>query len=110
MTALDTLLQNSSSFLTVGLEGYTLTTCAIDEDKNITPLGTTTTTSLVSATLNKIEVNDNLLSVREAQSYVQSMSDEQLQAFDELLHEKELTFEIPDQIGKETEKIYIKKS
>lgn len=89
MTALETLLYNSLDLATLGTELYCTTTCldSVDDD-----MRSTTIVCSVTTALNNIQVPDNVMLVRDAQSYVESMSTEELITLENLLEEKEFTF------------------
>lgn len=108
MTALETLIYNSLDLATLGSELYCTTTCldgVSDEGKS------TTIACSVTTALNHIQVPDNIMIVRDAQSYVESMSTEELVRLEQLLDEKELTFTIDDAARiEEPAKVYTKQS
>lgn len=89
MTALETLIYNSIDLATLGTELYSTTTCldSVDDD-----MKSTTIVCSVTTALNNIQVPDNVMLVRDAQSYVESMSTEELITLENLLEEKEFTF------------------
>ena len=106
MTALETLIYNSLDLATLGSELYCTTTCldgVSDEGKS------TTIACSVTTALNSIQVPDDIMIVRNAQSYVESMSTEELVRLEQLLDEKEFTFTIEDKMTKEEPvKVYTK--
>ena len=89
MTALDTLIANSLDTATLGSELYCTTTCldGVDDEYKSTTIACSVTTAL-----GRIEVPDNVMVVRNAQSYVESMSTEELVELEQLLSKKEFTF------------------
>lgn len=109
MTALETLIINSLDLATLGTELYSTTTCldSVDDD-----MKSTTIVCSVSTALNNIQVPDNIVIVRNAQSYVESMSTEELIQLEQLLADKELTFTEDDilEIPAESAKVYTKHS
>ena len=109
MTALETLIYNSLDLATLGTELYSTTTCldGLDDETRSTSIVCTVTTAL-----NNIQVPDNVMFVRDAQSYVESMTTEELIALENLLEKKELTFSeksIESSIS-EPVKVYTKES
>ena len=100
MTALETLLANALDTATVCSELYCTTTCldGIDDDAKTTTIACSITTAL-----NNIQVPDNVVIIRNAQSYVDSLSTEELVELDKLLSEKEIEFTI-----EEPQKQYVK--
>ena len=108
MTALETLIYNSLDLATLGSELYCTTTCldGMDDESKSTTIACSVTTAL-----NNIQVPDSVVIVRDAQSYVESMSTEQLIELEQLLAEKELTFSETDAANiKEPAKVYTKQS
>lgn len=107
MTALETLIANSLDTASLCSELYCTTTCldGIDDEYKTTTMACSITTAL-----NSIQVPDNIVIIRNAQSYVDSLSTEQLVELDQLLSEKELEFTIEENqnISKEQPKQYIK--
>lgn len=107
MTALETLLYNSLDLATLGTELYSTTTCldSVDDD-----MKSTTIVCSVTTALNNIQVPDNIMIVRNAQSYVESMSTEELITLEHLLDEKEFTFleDCTKETTKTPVKVYIK--
>lgn len=107
MTALDTLIANSLNIASVGTELYTTTTSldSVDDEYKSTTIACSVTTAL-----NNIQIPDSVVIVRNAQSYVESMSTEELIELEDLLNEKELSFS-EDHVPKlETDiKTYVKK-
>lgn len=107
MTALETLIANSLDLATLGSELYSTTTCldSVDDEAKSTTIACSVTTAL-----NNIQVPDEVIIVRNAQSYVESMSTEQLIELDNMLAEKSLTFTEEDQadFGVEQPKVYTK--
>ena len=105
MTALETLLANALDTASLCSELYCTTTCldGIDNEYKTTTMACSITTAL-----NSIQVPDNIVIIRNAQSYVESLSTEQLMELDEKLSEKELEFAIEDtkDIVTEQPKIY----
>lgn len=90
MTALETLIVNSLDIATSATELYSTTTCLNDAD---TEELITTIACSVSTALSHIQVPENLMFVRNAQSYVESMSDEELEEFSQMLNEQEFVFD-----------------
>ena len=97
MTALETLIANSLDTASLCSELYCTTTCLDGIDS-------------ITTALNSIQVPDNIVIIRNAQSYVDSLSTEQLVELDQLLSEKELEFTIEENqnISNEQPKQYIK--
>ena len=93
MTALETLVANSLDLTTLISELYCTSTCldSVDDDYKTTTMACSITTAL-----NNIQVPDNIVIIRNAQSYVDSLSTEQLVELDQLLAEKELDFDIEE--------------
>ena len=89
MTALETLVYNSLDLATLGTELYSTTTCldSLDDETRSTSIACSITTAL-----NNIQVPDNVMLVRDAQSYVESMTTEELITLEQMLEQKELTF------------------
>ena len=109
MTALETLIYNSLDIATLGSELYCTTTCldGMDDESKSTTIACSVTTAL-----NNIQVPDNIMIVRDAQSYVESMSTEELITLEQMLSEKELTFSEIDvkQLPEESVKVYTKQN
>lgn len=106
MTALETLIANSLDLATLGSELYCTTTCldSVDDEYKSTTIACSVTTAL-----SQIQVPDNVMLVRNAQSYVESMSTEELVELEQLLSEKEFTFdENATQQVTEQAKVYTK--
>lgn len=91
MTVLETIIANSLDLATLGSELYSTSTCldSVDDEYKTTTIACSVTTAL-----NNIQVPDNIVIVRNAQSYVESMSTEELVELEQLLSEKELEFTI----------------
>lgn len=89
MTALETLVYNSLDLATLGTDLYSTTTCldSLDDETRSTSIACSITTAL-----NNIQVPDNVMLVRDAQSYVESMTTEELITLEQMLEQKELTF------------------
>lgn len=107
MTALETLMPTLFDVTSIGTELWCTSTCledACNEEK------ITTIACAISTTLHHIEIPKDIAMVRDAQSYVQSMSDEELANFDQMLAEKGLEFENEEEINvkEETPKTYKK--
>lgn len=108
MTALETLLYNLLDLATLGTEIYSISTCLDTVDDDIKK---TSITCSVTTALNNIQVQETIVIVRNAQSYVESMTTEELLTLEQMLAEKELSFNTED-IEKEEKndaKVYIKK-
>lgn len=108
MTALESLIVNSLDLATLGSELYCTTACldGMDDESKSTTIACSVTTAL-----NNIHVPDDVIIVRNAQSYVESMSTEQLVELEQLLADKELTFTEYDAPKiEEPAKVYTKQS
>lgn len=109
MTALETILANSLDLATLGSELYCTTTCldGVDDESKSTTIACSVTTAL-----NNIQVPDDVLIVRNAQEYVESMSTEELVELEQLLAEKELTFSEGSvlELPQESAKVYTKQN
>lgn len=107
MTALETIIANSLDLATLGSELYCTTTCldGVDDEAKSTTIACSITTAL-----NNIQVPDEVVIVRNAQSYVESLSTEELIALESKLAEKEFTFteESAQTLPEESAKVYIK--
>lgn len=91
MTALETLLISSLDISTVVTDLYSTYTCldgVVSDDMKITTIACS-----ITAALNSIEMPDNLLAVRTAQAYVESLSEEQLLEATKLLEQREIQIE-----------------
>lgn len=107
MTALDTLIANSINFISLGSELYCTTTSleSIDDEYKSTTIACSVTTAL-----NNIQMPESVIIVRNAQSYVESLTTEELAELENLLNEKELTFNEENQVNEEAfNKVYEKK-
>ena len=109
MTALETLIYNSLDLATLGTELYSTTTCldGLDDETRSTSIACSITTAL-----NNIQVPDNIMIVRDAQSYVESMSTEELITLEQMLDQKEFSFS-EDKISEHSQeniKVYIKQN
>lgn len=107
MTALDTIIYNLLDLATLGTELYSTTTCldgVSDEGKS------TTIACSVTTALNNIQIPDSVVIVRDAQSYVESMTTEELITLERMLDEKELTFTEDDvkELPNQDVKVYTK--
>ena len=107
MTALDTLISNSLDLATLGTELYSTTTCldSVDDEYKSTIIACSVTTAL-----SNIQVPDEIVMVRNAQSYVESMTPEELITLEQMLSEKELIFseENTEKLNNEAVKVYTK--
>lgn len=106
MTALETLIVNSINFASVGTELYCTTTSldSVDDEYKSTTIACSVTTAL-----NNIQVPESVVIVRNAQSYVESMTVEELVELEQLLDEKELSFTEDNKLSIEvSEKVYKK--
>lgn len=111
MTLLESLITSMFDVITIGGELYTTSTCTLDGDGNLTPEGVTTLTCMTSTVLNNIEVSNHIVRVQDTIAYVESMSEEELEKFDELLAAKNLDIEkLGESVDQqqETPKVYKK--
>ena len=105
MTAFDTLIGTLAQCTCVASDFYTTYTCT--EDASFEERATTLA-CLITSSLSEIEISPQYAKVENAITYIESLSEEELERFDKLLQQKEI--EIIGKQALETPKIYIKEN
>ena len=105
MTALDLLICTLSNCVGIATDFYTTYTCTEDAsfEERATTLG-----CLITSSLSEIEIPTQYVKVENAITYVEALSDEELERFDQLLQQKEI--EIMAKQASEKTKVYIKEN
>lgn len=111
MTLLDVLLRATPTLTTMTANVATTTTTAADKQGNVNSTGATTILTYTTSVLGSIDVPEKIVIVQDSLSYVESMSNEELNRLENLLLDQQLSFEIEGKQNNSEElpKVYTKK-
>lgn len=93
MSLLDYLVRNFGRTSTICTELYLTTTSVQDANGNIDNAGITTIATSVTSALDDIIIPDAYAEMNDAVSYVESLSEDELVRFNQLLEENNLVIE-----------------
>lgn len=108
MSLLELLIANFGRTATIGSELYVTTTSVQDEYGHVNDTGITTIATSVTSALDEIKLPSYQIQMKEATEYVQSLSDEELARFDQMLDGENIVIELDEKNSVEVEqpKVY----